>query len=60
MDTIQSHSNSSGNLPESSKRKDDKKEYVEQVWVYNSPQKEITAPTLKELMAKVNEEFGYN
>jgi len=32
--------------------------FHEQVWCYRVPQKEISAPTLRELMEAVNEEFG--
>lgn len=32
--------------------------FHEQVWCYRVPQKEISAPTLSELMGAVNAEFG--
>jgi hypothetical protein len=32
--------------------------FHEQVWCYRSPRKEISAPTLRELMNAVNDEFG--
>jgi hypothetical protein len=32
--------------------------FHEQVWIYHVPQKEISAPTLRELMDAVNAEFG--
>lgn len=32
--------------------------FTEQVWVYGSPRREISAPSLRELMDQVNQEYG--
>ena len=36
------------------------KQFINQVWVYNSPVKEIKADTLDEIMNETSSEFGYD
>jgi hypothetical protein len=35
-------------------------EFHEEVWTYGSPRTTISAPTLKDLMEAVNNEYGWN
>lgn len=39
---------------------EDEGKFIEQVWVYGVPQKEVKADSLKEMMSLVNEEYGWD